>query len=472
MMNNLGKALINSLVELENTKIIIIANENKIDNEKYSILKEKVVGNTIEFLPSIKDSIKSIIQNRYISDDVYKEFALNNIDLITEITKNNKNLRTVIFALDYFQYVFSQIELNITSNKILFEKKEVILLYLLRFTLAISFEYKDSKITYKKRNHLDNSNFRALFWQFEKDKDQQKEFDNSYRRKFEKKYFNDENTNFIFHESVYSYITGANIFDYRILFEELKKIHNIVDDKISTQYIIFNQLTGINVYELSEKKYIESLKKLLKFADDGLYKISDYLTIFHLVSRYNNPLNLNLDTLVKRLKKGIDISINNHEYIYHLEMYLNVNEKAEYKDHLNSLKQYILLNNSNILDQLISERNKNLIDSFYNNIEDFVSKIMAEEKYLSSPIFNNFNSKRAFNIYNKSNNQVKFKFIQFLQYYFHNMYGSEIRKDFNFFKEINGIIEQKISRNKKKGLTYYLNDEFYKITKEITKKLE
>mgnify|MGYP001233791660 CR=1 FL=1 len=41
---------INSLVENGNVKILIIANENKINKDNYIILKEKVVGNSIEFI--------------------------------------------------------------------------------------------------------------------------------------------------------------------------------------------------------------------------------------------------------------------------------------------------------------------------------------------------------------------------------------------------------------------------------------
>lgn len=460
---------INSLVELENTKILIIANENKIKNKKYSILKEKIVGNTIEFIPDIKESIQNIIQIRYISDTVYRKFVLKNIELINEIAESNKNLRTLTFALDYFQYIFSQIEINIVSNKILLEKKEEILLYLLRFTLAISFEYKDGNITYKKRKDLDNNNFRLLFWQLDKNEEKQEEFDKTFRARFEKKYFN--NINYIFHNSIYTYITGANIFEYTVLFEELKNIYHIIDNEIPVHYIAYNQLTGVKVYELSDKEYIETLKKLLKFSDNGLYLINEYLTILYLSLRYNNPLNLSLNHLIKRLKKGIDKSMNGQKYIPNLEVYLIINEANENKNHLIELREYIIKKNNFILNEILNTEYKYLENLFCNNIEVFINEIINAQKYLYSPFFNFFNPKKIFNCYSKGTNQNKFKLIEFLKYYCHNMYGYEKKSEIDFFKEINQIIEQKISKDKKKGLTYYLNNEFYIITKEISKKL-
>ena len=56
---------INTLVENENVKVIIIANENKIVRENYHVLKEKVVGNTIEFIPDINKSFESITNLKF-----------------------------------------------------------------------------------------------------------------------------------------------------------------------------------------------------------------------------------------------------------------------------------------------------------------------------------------------------------------------------------------------------------------------
>ncbi|MFX4959688.1 hypothetical protein ABTC43_19895, partial [Acinetobacter baumannii] len=49
---------INSLVESENVKVLIIANQGKgaLTDEKFKEFQEKVIGNTIEFISTIGDS--------------------------------------------------------------------------------------------------------------------------------------------------------------------------------------------------------------------------------------------------------------------------------------------------------------------------------------------------------------------------------------------------------------------------------
>ncbi|WP_072885405.1 P-loop NTPase fold protein [Chryseobacterium takakiae] len=455
---------INSLVELENIKIIILANENKIKETNYATLKEKIICNTIEFIPNIKECILSIVKNKYNSQKVYSEFLINNIDFVIEITDNYKNLRTIIFVFDYFHNIFSEIEMQFNSN-VLLEKKNEILLYLFRLTFALSIEYKEGNITYKKRRELDKKNFRSAFW----NKQEKVEVEESFRNKFEKKYFN--NVNYTFHESIYTYITGANIFDYKLLFEELQETYHIVNNEIPPHYIVYNQLIGINVYNLTDKEYIQLTKKLVDFAFKGLYKINDFLTIFYLISRYNNPLNLNLENLTKKLKKAIDLSLTDYIPSDILQLHLNINNEAENKNHLNELRKYIIKKNYELKDKIEADETENIINLFYDNIEGFINKFITEEKYLFLPIFNKFNPNRVYSFYEKSSNQIKFKLIQFLQYRYNSMYGNEIKIDYDFFCKINGIVKKKISNHTKAGLTFDLLNQFENVTDEIRKKL-
>lgn len=76
---------INTLVENENIKVLIIANEDKIDKKKYFALKEKVVGNSIEFIPDLSISFDSIINTKFIGSPSYKEFLITNKEFILDV---------------------------------------------------------------------------------------------------------------------------------------------------------------------------------------------------------------------------------------------------------------------------------------------------------------------------------------------------------------------------------------------------
>jgi Cdc6-like AAA superfamily ATPase len=58
---------INSLVENQGVKIIIIANAKEIEDELTSKIREKVVGVTLQYKPNVSDVFDQIIQERYSS---------------------------------------------------------------------------------------------------------------------------------------------------------------------------------------------------------------------------------------------------------------------------------------------------------------------------------------------------------------------------------------------------------------------
>ncbi|MFT6138230.1 MAG: Cdc6-like AAA superfamily ATPase, partial [Salibacteraceae bacterium] len=151
---------INTLVENNDAKIILIANEDKIKDDIYKDLKEKVIGVTVEFEADFKKNIDAIINSRYRpSFSSYANFLQNEIDLILEFSENlDNNLRVLIFTLDKLQYVYSEIKTKVLDlpskkNSIIISKLEIIW----RFTIATSIEYKKHLISYKNRNELDKS---------------------------------------------------------------------------------------------------------------------------------------------------------------------------------------------------------------------------------------------------------------------------------------------------------------------------
>ncbi|MDF0552289.1 P-loop NTPase fold protein [Kamptonema sp. UHCC 0994] len=87
---------INSFVESEYLKVVIIADEDKIINqEKYRKVKEKLISKTFEVHPDIQSALNCFINK--LQNENTKEFLLKNIGLIEELYRQAecKNLRIV-----------------------------------------------------------------------------------------------------------------------------------------------------------------------------------------------------------------------------------------------------------------------------------------------------------------------------------------------------------------------------------------
>lgn len=105
---------INSLVEHSNIKAVIIANEFKIEEEKYKEIKEKLIANTVDYKPDIKEVFSILINNIEDKDNI-RESLINNLKLI--ISKNDNNIRTFQFFLSKYRRAYSNI-LDMKEDKI------------------------------------------------------------------------------------------------------------------------------------------------------------------------------------------------------------------------------------------------------------------------------------------------------------------------------------------------------------------
>lgn len=95
---------INTLIEHNNFKIIIICNESEIkDNQVYQSYKEKLIQDTIEFFPDLKKVFESIMNGLNNDTKKYSKFYLNLDKILGLYTKHNYfNIRT-------FKYILSKL---------------------------------------------------------------------------------------------------------------------------------------------------------------------------------------------------------------------------------------------------------------------------------------------------------------------------------------------------------------------------
>ncbi len=140
---------INSFVESQDLKIVIIANEDEINTkqEEYKRIKEKLIGKTFEIFPDFSGAFNDFI-NQIEHYDI-KEILLNNLNLIQELFRNAecKNLRILNqISLD-FERIF-----RVLPEKA--RKKSDFLEEILKFLAIFSIEISSGRLKSKDINQL------------------------------------------------------------------------------------------------------------------------------------------------------------------------------------------------------------------------------------------------------------------------------------------------------------------------------
>ncbi len=115
---------INTFVEHEGAKVIILCNEKAIEDKKdleiYRKMKEKVVGNSLNYQPDYK-SVLSTLTDEYKDQKEFYDFLSNNTELILHLfnVSETNNLRALRRAITSLNMVFETIkEGDIAPNKL------------------------------------------------------------------------------------------------------------------------------------------------------------------------------------------------------------------------------------------------------------------------------------------------------------------------------------------------------------------
>lgn len=100
--------------DTEKTKIEDIKKRvNKTYNteNKYKLIKEKLIGKTINYVPNMEEIIDNLLEN-YVRNKKYYEYLKSQKNLLVETLKKDNcyNIRTVIFLLNEYESIFDEIK--------------------------------------------------------------------------------------------------------------------------------------------------------------------------------------------------------------------------------------------------------------------------------------------------------------------------------------------------------------------------
>jgi|GEM_PF-3280999 len=286
-------------IEQANIRTIIIGNEAEIEQGKnYHKIKEKLIFRSLQFDKELVGLPE--ILNRYNKQPAYQSFLKTNAAYIRQILDNasEKNLRTLIFALDCMRAIYE-------SDHLLAEEKyEELSRSLLLFTLLISFEFKKGLLktgdynNYKNLDQLSDEEFKIMLVHTMKKlkptglsakEDEGKVEAPSYETDFYNRYDLRNRKEFYFFPSVYRYVLSGDL-DQPNMKKEFLGFEDFVekrDHQESPQLSAFRYIQ--QPYWVEDQKVFEENKEaFFQFLKNGDYLFLEYGSFYEMLCQLSD----------------------------------------------------------------------------------------------------------------------------------------------------------------------------------------
>ena len=458
---------INNLTENYDFKIIIIGNTDKIEDNNFDEIKEKLIGREIEYKINIEEVFDTLIQNEFQSFSEYTKFLQKEKEFICSFFQDYKNIRTLKFILSYYHDIFSQIEIIAPHIGYIQSNKNNILKRTLLFTIAISIEFKRARCSKE-----DKETMSYELWPFldfikdegedsiEEDKDisvKVKKGEKTDPSKLKYKYYG--HYDYEFYESIFDYIVGINTFDSALFEKEVKEKSGIVEGQdISESYKVYNEINSDYIFEISNEEYKKLLYKMLQYVDIGDYRLEDYVGIYNHVIKYNNPLGIAEEELKDRIIRGIEKGKDRFTYNPDLLRRLPYFEKSDKQNNIERIIEYCLAINKE------KEEEKYRKDSVLLETDFQLWCQKVKEEYNNIPIFRYIDSLLISDFYSK-NIRLRQNISDLIKDRI--TYSSVIlRSEIVFYRQLQESIEER-EKELKSGPEWYTYNKFNELLKKI-----
>jgi len=475
-----------------NTKVIIVCNEEKIVNKsRYNELKEKYIGNTIEFKPDFETLANEVLSDNYKDKSIFfYEFISPYIDLIVGTFKNGEtnNLRTLKFCLRILDTIYKSVDFNdLKNNKEAAFRFEERIENLLLFTCAVAIEYKKRNIEYLNSRGIDKFKYEGLIVLTHISQD--------YDVMFKHKYYNNNNMikhykgirswNATFYHSIYDLITAGIPIDKNQLTNEFISVfpYNIKIDPNYQPYDVSNKL-GVHSINLTDNEYYHNVTLMLDYADKGYYSPGDYPFIFHQTLYYENLLKFNVKELANRLILGmkksstvLNLDLDYTSFVLEKQKFEFIKEDSpyfsEYIRIAEAAKDYCKGLNATLLEKHINEK-INYIFTNYLSDPNSIMKEIRHDTYLSKfPSFHLINVEQLFeNIVKLDNQKLRSFFWELDNRYSGEQELEKYNKELEFYKIIIRKMDKLISSLDDKSLRRYFYKELNNTLINLRNKLE
>lgn len=373
---------INELVEHNEVKAILVANEEKIPDKenKYNEIKEKLVGITIMYKSEFNLSYEHIIDT-YLKETNLKEYLKNEkqktLILKEFYEKEQYNLRTLIYLITMYKKIFSLLE-GIEFDKNYVEiHMENILKYSTYISLELKMKNKLENLEFTENKEIENIYFK----------------DNSQKILYGYKFINDYfQTGYLNEEKIK-----------KILLDEMRKRKKIDEEVEANEKLSFNKLYG-NWWKLEDEEVNDNFKLLKEELEENKYPPIWYKDIIITLLQLEIEEFINENEIlefIKLMKKNLELEETKRKYgkSYKHEIFEILIEDSKTREKYNNLikdlldtidknlqkedkKSFLVENEWN--EEFLSECSKlsnvflmNKKFLFYENIEELMTKIVG-----------------------------------------------------------------------------------------------
>ncbi|SFA41332.1 KAP family P-loop domain-containing protein [Pedobacter suwonensis] len=454
---------INSLVEEENIKIIIIANQDKITDKQYLEIKEKVISNTIHFTQDFSNAFEAIASEVGYPTNKFRNFIHDNRESIkTMLEKENDghvNYRTLKYFLVHFQRVAHYIQS--IRDKAIIQIKEDLLKKVMDFCLVVCIEFKIGKISYGANQEMDDLS-NAISRMMLDDKTPQ-----NYADEIVDKYYGGKYDGYDYYRNLFDYLTGGDVFSEKELHNEIIKKYNILNGTLDEHYIVYRSLGYHEVNHMNDDEYLSQTNKLLAFLREGTYHLQDFITIFYYLTRFGNPLGLDLESLKLEMISILQANAQRYSYQPMLKQYTSIDENSSNYEYYLPIRNVMLaVNNQN------AERDQNVIDEnilnlLQNNFDDCFQYFTDDlTTSLGKKSLSAVSPEIFLDTFFNQTNANKYKMNMLIGIVFSSGKGNYAAKDLSFLRGLQSLVENHISAENLNNVSGDLTLELLNYTKK------
>lgn len=455
---------INSLVEENNIKVIIIANDRIIKSKDYKRIKEKTIGHTIHFEKNFDSVFSDLINGQGGNfDEEFRKHISDKKSLLLELlekewqNRNDINLRTLKYFLSFYSVIFNSVKNKFDATE-LEERRIVIEDNLIRLSLGISIEYKKGKITFRNRQGIDD--YVSLIF----DSVPTPDIEKTYFDEFYEKYFTEKNA--VFYESILSFITGGDTFVYQNLLGDLKSSFYITEtDGIAKEYQALQLLQVMDIYDLEDDESLKIHNDIFAFLKSGKYKTSELPSLFYQLTADTCPLSIEPEKLCSLIIDLLENKKNEHEYHPLLAEYLTVNSENPYSEYLIAIRKKLLEINEYKGKDEHEKEIMSLNKLAKKNFNDFGQELMKDESKLRM-LLCNLEPKFVFDTFLSAKNKDKRLFNLAINHRYINKAPYGYKSDQDFISNLGELADKYIDDNQNNNMSTVLVRQLSKYIKE------
>ena len=364
----------------DNNKPMVEKIKDQIENvfdkaNDYERIKEKLIGETFEYVPKFDYIINGILI-RYEDDKDLERFYRTNINLIVSTFKKSgtRNLRILKHSLKDFQKVYQVVTQKYPdiSNKIMQT--------MLIFTIAISFEIKAGKITKDKFINIDsNEEYKSILVSSRVLSDNRqfyiKEFDSNYEDILELR------KNII---KFIEYYVRTRIFDMKLLKNDMEEIKNTMENR---NVLAYKRLLTEEYWKIPDEEFLKVITEIIEEIKKGEIELVDLVKIYMYFNYFVNKglIPYKMQTLKKIFSDGMDLVAQKSVYCENIEEELEkIAIDKNYKDIEDILNKFYDLNEK-LKEKALGQKADEIFKCIPMKMESFYDRF--DKECMNIPIF-------------------------------------------------------------------------------------